>query len=75
VRLETFRRICMSFDAWIVAFGISTLFRSLHIIGGQAAYLIMVAVGLIDGCLLYRFFSSATYRMQFTTERVSTTRT
>ena len=75
VRLETFRRICMSFDAWIVAFGISTLFRSLHIIEGQAAYLIMVAVGLIDGCLLYRFFSSATYRMQFTTERVSTTRT
>src|SRR5580765_5572448 len=35
VRVETFRRICMSFDAWIVAFGISTLFRSLHIIEGR----------------------------------------
>jgi hypothetical protein len=72
VRVETFRRLCMSFDAWIVAFGISTLFRSLHIIDGRAAYLIMAAVGLIDACLLYRFFSSPTYRMQFQTERVPT---
>jgi uncharacterized membrane protein YfcA len=66
VRVETFRRVCMSFDAWIVAFGISTLFRTLHIIDGRAAYLIMAAVGLIDACLLYRFFSSPVYRMQST---------
>jgi len=72
VRVETFRRICMSFDAWIVAFGISTLFRSLHIIESRSAYLIMAAVGLIDGWLLYRFFSSTTYQMQFKNERVST---
>jgi uncharacterized membrane protein YfcA len=72
VRVETFRRICMSFDAWIVAFGISTLFRSLHIIESRAAYLIMALVALIDAYLLYRFFSSATYRLHFKTERVST---
>ena len=72
LRIETFRRICMSFDAWIVAFGISTLFRSLHIIEGRAAYLIMGMVGLIDAWMLYRFFSSTTYRMQFKNERVST---
>ena len=72
VRVETFRRICMSFDAWIVAFGISTLCRSLHIIDGAAAYLIMAVVGLIDACLLYRFFSSPVYRMQFETDRMST---
>jgi len=72
VRVETFRRICMSFDAWIVAFGISTLFRTLHIIDGGAAYLVMAVVGLIDAFLLYRFFSSSIYRMQFKTERVST---
>lgn len=72
VRVETFRRICMSFDAWIVAFGISTLFRTLHIIDGRAAYLIMAVVGLIDACLLYRFFSSPIYRMHFKTERAST---
>jgi len=72
VRVETFRRICMSFDAWIVAFGISTLFRTLNIIEGRAAYLVMAVVGLIDAYLLYRFFSSSIYRMQFKTERVST---
>ena len=72
VRLETFRRICMSFDAWIVAFGISTLFRSLHIVESYAAYLIMGLVGSIDACLLYRFFSSAAYRMQLKNEGVST---
>jgi uncharacterized protein len=27
VRAETFRRVCMSFDAWVVAFGISALLR------------------------------------------------
>jgi len=71
VRLETFRRICMSFDAWVVAFGISTLFRSLHIVESYAAYLIMGAVGSIDACLLYRFFSSTAYRMQLKNERVA----
>ena len=29
---ETFRRICMSFDAWVVSFGISTLLRELHLV-------------------------------------------
>lgn len=72
IRLETFRRICMSFDAWIVAFGISTLFRSLHIIESHAAYLIMGVVGLIDGCLLYRFFSSTAFRTRLKDKRVST---
>ena len=71
VRLETFRRICMSFDAWVVAFGISTLFRALHIVESQAAYLVMALVGVIDGCLLYRFFSSATYRLPLKEDRVS----
>jgi uncharacterized protein len=71
VRIETFRRVCMSFDAWVVAFGVSTLFRSLHIIESRGAYLILAVVGLIDACLLYRFFSSTTYRMQFKNERVS----
>jgi uncharacterized membrane protein YfcA len=58
LRAETFRRICMSFDAWVVAFGISTLLRDLHIVAGGSAYLVMLAVGLVDAWLLYRFFSS-----------------
>jgi hypothetical protein len=57
VRAETFRRICMSFDAWIVAFGLSRLLQELHLVEGNAAYLILVGVGVLDIWLLYRFFS------------------
>lgn len=56
VRAETFRRICMSFDAWVVAFGISTLLRQLRIVESSAAFLVMAAVIAIDVWLLYRFF-------------------
>ena len=55
---ETFRRICMSFDAWVVGFGISTLLRRLHILDGPEAYTALAAVILIDVLLLYRFFST-----------------
>ncbi|HEY7057994.1 MAG TPA: sulfite exporter TauE/SafE family protein [Vicinamibacterales bacterium] len=54
---ETFRRVCMSFDAWVVGFGLSTLLQALHLVDGPAAYLVMLAVIAIDGVLLYRFFS------------------
>jgi len=57
VPAETFRRLCMSFDAWVVAFGISTVFRDLKIVGGPKAFLFLAAVVLIDAWLLYRFFS------------------
>jgi uncharacterized membrane protein YfcA len=56
VRAETFRRVCMSFDAWVVAFGLSTLLRQLHIVDSAAAYLLMAAVIVLDAWLLYRFF-------------------
>ena len=56
VRQETFRRVCMSFDAWVVAFGLSTLLRDLHVVESGAAYLVLAAVGLFDSWLLYRFF-------------------
>jgi uncharacterized membrane protein YfcA len=54
---ETFRRVCMSFDAWIVAFGISTLLRELHIVQSSAAYSVLVVVIILDAWLLYRFFA------------------
>jgi uncharacterized membrane protein YfcA len=56
---ETFRRICMSFDAWVVGFGISTLLRALHLVEGREAYAVLATVILIDMLLLYRFFSAA----------------
>ncbi|PYO60697.1 MAG: hypothetical protein DMD28_11905 [Gemmatimonadetes bacterium] len=56
VRPETFRRICMSFDAWVVGFGISTLLQQLHVIEGGAAFSVLAGVGTLDLWLLYRFF-------------------
>jgi uncharacterized protein len=57
MKVETFRRICMSFDAWIVGFGVSTVLRDINAVQGPAAYLFLAAVIAIDGVLLYRFFS------------------
>ena len=57
VRTETFRRSCMSVDAWIVAFGLSTLARELRIIDSVAAFGLLAGVAAIDLCLLYRFFA------------------
>jgi len=56
IEAETFRRICMSFDAWIVAFGIATLIRDLRIAPIVVAYIIVAAVVALDAWLLYRFF-------------------
>jgi uncharacterized membrane protein YfcA len=57
MRAETFRRICMSFDAWVVAFGLSRLLQELGLVHGSAAYLVLAGVGVLDAWLLYRFFS------------------
>ena len=57
IRPETFRRICMSFDAWIVAFGLAGLIRTLRLGGTGAAYIEFFAVVAFDLWLLYRFFS------------------
>ena len=56
VRPETFRRICMSFDAWVVGYGISTLLQQLNLVEGAAAFSVLTTVGLVDTWLLYRFF-------------------
>jgi uncharacterized membrane protein YfcA len=56
IRPETFRRVCMSFDAWVVGFGLSTLIRDLHLVPDNRAFLLLAAVGVLDTWLLYRFF-------------------
>jgi uncharacterized membrane protein YfcA len=58
IRPETFRRVCMSFDAWVVAFGVSTLLRDLHVVRSAAAYLVLALVAAIDTWMLYRFFAA-----------------
>jgi uncharacterized membrane protein YfcA len=57
IRPETFRRVCMSFDAWIVGFGLSTLLQQLHLVESNLAYLVLAGVGILDTWLLYRFFA------------------
>jgi hypothetical protein len=58
LRAETFRRICMSFDAWVVGFGLSKVVRDVKLVDGNAAFLVLAAVIVIDAILLVRFFSA-----------------
>jgi len=57
IRPETFRRVCMSFDAWIVGFGLSNLLKDLRLVETNLAFLLLLAVGILDTWLLYRFFT------------------
>jgi uncharacterized membrane protein YfcA len=54
---ETFRRLCMSFDAWVVGFGLSRVLMELDLVPGPEAYGFMLATMLVDLWLLYIFFS------------------
>lgn len=54
---ETFRRICMSFDVWIVGLGLSRVLVDLHLIGSPYAYSVMLSALAVDGYLLYNFFT------------------
>jgi uncharacterized membrane protein YfcA len=53
---ETFRRVCMSFDAWIVGFGLSRVLIELGLLASPMAYTVMLAAMLIDAYLLYQYF-------------------
>lgn len=53
---ETFRRICMAFDALVVAFGLSRVLIELHLASTITTYSILSIVVLLNGYLLYRFF-------------------
>ena len=55
---ETFRRICMSFDAWVVGFGLSRVLIELKLLGSPWAYSVMALTILIDSYLFYVFFTS-----------------
>jgi hypothetical protein len=54
---ETFRRVCMSFDAWVVGFGLASVLQILHIANRPVSLSVFVAVAAIDSWLLYRFFN------------------
>ena len=57
---ETFRRICMSFDAWVLGFGLSRVLIELKLLASSWAYSVMALTILIDSYLFYVFFTSQT---------------
>jgi uncharacterized protein len=61
---ETFRRICMSFDAWVVGFGLSRVLIELNLMESPWAYSVMAVTILIDTYLLYVFFAVRSARVR-----------
>lgn len=53
---EIFRRVCMSFDAWVVGFGLSRTLIELGWVASPSAYGALAAAAAIDSCLLLVFF-------------------
>jgi uncharacterized protein len=60
---ETFRRICMSFDAWVVGFGLSRVLIELNLMESPWAYSVMAVTILIDLYLLYIFFKKRSQKL------------
>ena len=54
---ETFRRICMSFDAWVVGFGLSRVLIDVKLMASPWAYSVMLVAIMVDTYLLYIFFT------------------
>jgi len=63
---ETFRRICMSFDAWIIGFGLSRTIIDLKLLSSAGAYEVWGAVILFDLYLLYQYFVAGRFRARMT---------
>jgi uncharacterized protein len=61
---ETFRRVCMSFDAWVVGFGLSRVLIELNLMESPWAYSVMAVTILIDTYLLYVFFTVRSARIR-----------
>lgn len=53
---ETFRRVCMSFDVWIVGFGLSRVLAELQLASGLASYIPFITAVLLDAWLLANYF-------------------
>ena len=53
---ESFRRICMAFDALVVAFGLSRVLVELNLTSTVMTYSLLSIVVLLNAFLLFRFF-------------------
>jgi uncharacterized membrane protein YfcA len=56
--VETFRRICMSFDAWVIGFGLARAIIRLDLLRPRNAYGLWIGIILFDLCLLVRYFAA-----------------
>jgi len=56
IAVETFRRLCMSFDAWVVGFGLSRSLIDLDVLGQPAAFIVLAIAAAIDLVLLFQYF-------------------
>lgn len=61
VSVETFRRVCMSFDAYLISFGLARTLSEFGV-APELAYLLMVATAIVDTRMLIGYFRSATHR-------------
>lgn len=59
---ETFRRICMSFDAWIIGFGLSRTLIELKLLASPNAYIVWALIISFDLFLLYGYFIAGRFR-------------
>jgi uncharacterized protein len=57
---EAFRRICMTFDLWVVGFGLSRVLMELRLVDSPLAYGPMAVAVLLDIYLLSVFFGATT---------------
>jgi len=62
VDADTFRRVCISFDVWIVGFGLARVLGELALARSGYAYLPMAIAIAFDAYLLFMFFSARSRR-------------
>jgi uncharacterized membrane protein YfcA len=57
---ETFRRVCMAFDALVVAFGLSRVLIELNLATAFTTYSILTIMIMLNAYLLFRFIRDRT---------------
>jgi len=71
VQVETFRRICMTLDSLIVAYGLSQVFIILFKLGWFFSYSFLALIAFVDLALLYRYLRQKLARAEPVLEKVT----
>jgi len=58
IKPETFRRVCMSFDVWLIGFGMARALVGAHVLPPLLAYQVLVFAVGFDAILLRRYFGA-----------------